>query len=126
VKELVVLGGFSSLGLGIYLFWSSLNFYRQAIRVEGKVIGLRGGAIVSNTYPTVSFTTIEGKKIVFSSESGSNVSPKIGDSIKIYYQPDDPQKARIASFMPFWMLPLMFVIVGGFLLFIGYLKFLAR
>jgi len=122
---LVVLVGLASLGLGVYQFWSSLNFHRRAIRVEGKVTGLRRSDR-SITYPTVSFTTTEGKKVVFSSESGSNIGPKIGDSVNVYYQPDDPKKAKVASFVLFWLPALLFVVVGAFFLFYAYIKFLAH
>ncbi len=64
--------------------------------------------------PVVEFSLPSGEKITFTSDFGSRPpSHKIGQSVKVRYDPADPHKAEIESGMTTWLAPVILVFMGA-------------
>ena len=64
-------------------------------------------------YPVISFTTKDGKEIIKQSDSGSNPSAyKVGQQVKIFYTPENPEKFMIDNFINTKLLPYGTAIIG--------------
>ena len=64
--------------------------------------------------PVVDFTVPSGETIRFTSGFGSRpAGHKVGQTVKVRYDPTDPQKAEIESAMSLWLLPLILVFMGA-------------
>jgi hypothetical protein len=101
-------------GLGIYILQSHWRFRTRAVRAVGKVVSLQTDAD-GNAYPRVVFKTAHGKEVVFKSQFGANVGmPKPGSPIGVYYDPDHPKDAKVASFFFIWIFPILFFLIGVF------------
>lgn len=105
---------FSAVGVGMlvasfFVFSNTTSFIRRAVEANGKVTDLErsrssSSSGSSTTYrPVVEFTTATGKRIEFVSSVGSSPpSHRVGESVKVLYNPADPQSARIKSFFQLW------------------------
>jgi hypothetical protein len=69
----------------------------------------------------VRFVTGDGRTVEFESQAGSNLAPEIGQEATVLYDPLNPKEAKIRSFMMLWALPMIFTVLGGFLLVPGVL-----
>ena len=55
----------------------------------------------------VGFTARDGREISFCSEvATSHRDYRAGDSVRVMYDPRDPKRAEIASFVRLWLLPI--------------------
>lgn len=103
---------FSTIGVGMlvgsfFIFSNTNSFIGGAAEADGRVIELersRFSSSSSTTYrPVVEFTTATGKRIEFTSSVGSSPpSHRVGEPVKVLYNPADPQGARIKSFFQLW------------------------
>lgn len=108
-------------GIGL-LIGATLNFTRtraflaRAAEAIGEVVALEEEPPTepgeSHTYrPVVSFQIGANQRVRFESMAHSNPPQyKIGASVRVLYNPDRPNEARIRSFTSLWLLP---VILGG-------------
>lgn len=63
--------------------------------------------------PVVQFRTGEGKLIEFHQSFSQNPSPyTIGDSVRVYYFPEHPTRAKIANWVGLWLGPVLFSIAA--------------
>jgi hypothetical protein len=112
--------GLAAIGLLAGAIWS---YFKQKNQMEsrapttGTVVELvlrstRPGR--SGIYcPVVEFTAPSGERIRFTSDFGSRpAGHKIGQSVKVRYDPAEPQKAEIESGMTLWLAPLIFAFMG--------------
>lgn len=77
----------------------------QMTRTEGSIVDIEGGC------PTVSFTTLDGTLGEYRSSTCSTPPAfAIGERVAVYYDSQDPERARIDSFTENWIGSL---IVGG-------------
>jgi hypothetical protein len=126
---------FSTIGLGmlavsVFIFSNTSSFIGRAVEADGEVIDLdrsRSSSSSSTTYrPVVAFTTATGKRVEFTSSVGSSPpSHRVGERVKVLYQPADPQSARIKSFFHLWFgflivfaLGLVFAAIGLTMIFV--------
>ena len=95
-------------------FINSQRFIKSSIIADGKIVdliwqssrGRHGGHYTC--HPKASFTASDGKEYTFVSTLGSSIrSNFVGENVKILYPLGNPSKARIASFMDFWGIPLI-------------------
>jgi hypothetical protein len=64
-------------------------------------------------YPVVEFTTAGGQAVRYQSSTGSSrTSQQVGDVVDMVYAPENPQNARINTFMDIWFLPAMLLGMG--------------
>ena len=109
--------GLLFLLVGIVLLAREIAFQRDAIVGRGSVVELRvtEGADGPNTSPIVEFKTLEGVPFRFEGASTSP-APTLGEGVPIIYRPDDPQHARINTFVQRWLFPCVFTPLGLLLL----------
>ncbi|MFF0227964.1 DUF3592 domain-containing protein [Streptomyces sp. NPDC004629] len=117
------------LGIGLVLTGVSVSFLASAERTRGTVVGMewrydqrndRGG--VSRTrrvhdepvaYPVVEFTSADGIRRTFRSDTGANPPAyEEGAGVEVRYRADSPEDARINGFASLWLLPLVFGGIG--------------
>ncbi len=126
---------FSTIGLGmlavsVFIFSNTSSFIGRAVEADGEVIDLdrsRSSSSSSTTYrPVVAFTAATGKRVEFTSSVGSSPpSHRVGERVKVLYQPADPQSARLKSFFHLWFgflivfaLGLVFAAIGLTMIFV--------
>jgi cytochrome c-type biogenesis protein CcmH/NrfF len=128
----VVLGvaGAVCLVVGVRNFVRTRRFVNQASSTTGRVTDVKtrtrrshtssGPRVSTYRYPVVRFQTQDGQSVEFESETGTNTfSQKPGEQVEVLYDPLRPEQARIKSFMMLWFGPLIFSVVGFFLLVFG-------
>jgi len=131
-KFLGVIFTFAALVM-LYFSWHTYNatneFLETAQSAPGIVVDFdtrhsssSSSSGSSTTYaPIVEYTHPEtGQTIRFTSSASSN-PPAFdgGEEVTVLYSPDDPEDARIDSFMSLWMMPLILVVLGGIFLPVG-------
>ncbi|WP_052754492.1 DUF3592 domain-containing protein [Calothrix sp. 336/3] len=104
---------------------SNYNFISQAKIANGTIVDIvayRGtdnkGKTYINYQPVVQFNTIDGKSTIFTSDTSSSEFTK-GKEVKVYYQADNPNNAKINSWISLWLFSVIFGIFGSVLLVIG-------
>jgi hypothetical protein len=135
----LISGVFSAVGVGMlvgsfFAFTDTRSFISRAVEAEGQVIGLdrsrssSGSGSSSTTYrPVVEFTSATGKRIEFTSNVGSNPpSHRVGESVRVLYDPVDPDSARIKSFFQLWFVFIIFFVLGLIFAAIGLTMILLR
>lgn len=121
VRIVMLVLGVAMLAAAVYMYGNTRSFLAGAVRANGTVVALQRTESLEHddhhTYQTVSyfpivqFTDASGKRIEFTSDSGSNPPAwSRGDKVEVLYHADAPEKARINSFMSLWFGPLL---VGG-------------
>ena len=99
---------FSILPLGIcaYCYMSTNNFLDKAERTHGTVLEVveRKTGDGTTYYPVYSFVDVYGTRHKIYSKTGSYPpSYKVGDSIPIFYDPENPENIKRDSFVSLWM-----------------------
>lgn len=112
----------------------TLAFLSKAFEATGEVIDLKAvpsqqpGADQWETYaPVISFTSQNGQKIHFTSMASSYPAKyALGDSVRVLYEANRLEQARIRSFHDLWFAPsllaglgLVFTALGSGLLIFG-------
>lgn len=118
MKFVFLLVGVAMLAGAIYLYRDTRSFLAGAVHAQGTVVDLeRSDSTDSNGhrsvsyYPVVRFADASGRRIEFTSDSGSNPPAySRGDAVEVLYHADAPDKARLNGFMSLWFGTL---IVGG-------------
>jgi hypothetical protein len=118
VKFIMLIVGVAMLAGAVYLYSNTRSFLAGAMHAQGTVVDLqRTESLDSHSnrsisyYPVVQYAEAGGRKIEFTSDSGSNPPAySRGDQVEVLYHADAPEKARINSFMALWFGTL---IVGG-------------
>jgi hypothetical protein len=113
------------IGLGIlFLGWQWRTFTQNQIATmlpaEGRVVDVvsrtktSGGERKTYFYPVVEFRTADGERVRFESSTGSNPSSyRVGDTVRVRYDPQTPQSALIDSW-ELWLPSGIVIGVGGF------------
>ncbi|HEX7129392.1 MAG TPA: DUF3592 domain-containing protein [Rhodanobacteraceae bacterium] len=113
VKFVFLVVGVAMLAAAVYMYGNTRSFLAGAVRANGTVVALQRTESLEHddhhTYQTVSyfpivqFTDASGKRIEFTSDSGSNPPAwSRGDHVEVLYRADAPGKPRINSFMSLW------------------------
>ena len=62
----------------------------------------------------VGFTTCDGREILFHSEvATTHRDYRVGDSVRVLYDPQNPKQAEIGSFVRLWLLPLVLLLFAA-------------
>ncbi len=109
---------FSLVGIGLGLF-TYLKAGRTTEAAVGTVVELRGNG--KAYYPVISYTTKDGIERTYESNYGSNPPINvIGDTVRIYYDPAEPNRARVDNATESWLFPFNFGLCGiAFLIIAG-------
>jgi hypothetical protein len=108
--------------LGVLALWNAVGLYTDGLRAEGTVLEVRRTTrtedetvtrsdgseatrrVERSSYaPVVRFTTTEGREIEFHGRGGSETSLAEGDRVTVIYDPANPIRAHIATFLDFWL-----------------------
>jgi hypothetical protein len=108
--------------LGVFALWNAVGLYTGGLRAEGTVLEVRRTLRTEDetvtrsddsevrrqveraSYaPVVRYTTNEGREIEFHGRGGSETSLAEGDRVTVIYDPANPIRASIATFLDFWL-----------------------
>ena len=110
--------------IGAVVLVRTMQFVAKAEHATGTVIELTGEIDSEGDelfFPVVRFTTADGKEIEFESSSGSSpASHSTGDRVEVLYDPDDPNDAQLSGFVDLWLFTIIFFLVGGAFLAVGW------
>ena len=106
------------LCLCAFFYRRAAHFKKTAVEVQGTVVELRagsgGGHEGTAYYPIVKFADRAGHEHTLYSRIGSYPPAyAVGEAAPVLYDPADPQRAKINSFIGLWFLPLIFGILGA-------------
>ena len=112
--------GISALGLlggAVWAYFKQQRTLESRVEATGSVVELTSRITTSGRShiicPVVEFTAPSGEKIRFTSDFGSfPATHQIGQSVKVRYDPVDPQKAEIDSATNRWLMPLILIFMG--------------
>jgi hypothetical protein len=105
------LGAIPTASIGIWFYSSTSALLEKAITAQGTVIELREsrrGSSNRRTYKSIfEFTDNNGKlHTIVPSVAANPPSHEIGEKVEVLYDPNEPQNARINSFLSLWFVPL--------------------
>ena len=111
------------LGIGFFEFHNSQVIVISYETTMGLVVGNdflshtdpKDSARVNWAYhPVVQFTTMSGKETTFTNVAGA-YPPKyeIGETVEVYYNPEEPQDALVKDWLSLWWGPLIFLVIGS-------------
>lgn len=112
----------AALAIGLAVLWNTIDLYSGGTRAEGIVSEIRKTVQSEDEYvprpdgseyrrgvervsytPVVRFTTADGREIEFHGRGGSDSALAEGDRVTVIYDPADPIRARIVSFLDLWL-----------------------
>jgi hypothetical protein len=121
--------GRAFLGVGAILIVVSLGsagltlrFVHRSARATGNVVGMEESDSGDGRtfHPVVRFAPASGFPREFRSSFGANPpSYRVGDEVRVLYDPADPGRASIDSFLSLWFVPLLTGIMGPIALALG-------
>lgn len=114
---------FLLLGLGLMAgagiaVWLELSFRARAVETDGRIVEMirettrgSGGGSSTNWTPVFAYRLPDGREVrVTASFSSSPPCCKVGDAVRVRYDPADPMSGRMTGFLSSWLLP---TILGG-------------
>ena len=120
---LFVLGVFSLIGAA-FSYFRVQRFINSAHKTTGQITGLRShrGSKGGTTYsPIYQFRTLDGQTIDGEENFSSNLFvPKVGQSVEVYYDPNDPKISRLNNKMSLYFTSGLSVILGGTFTLVGF------
>jgi hypothetical protein len=121
---LLIGSGLLFLVIGIGLLYMNSQFVKNAVKVKGEIVDVTEGANGNSgrrlrMYSSIiEFITLDNKAQRFTSPVSSNIKPKIGKVLQVYYHVDNPENAKIASVFNLYVIPVVLILFGLFLFFI--------
>ena len=124
--------GAIALIIGLAFLFPTLSLVVGGVETEGVVVDFKsvptGTCGSGGNQPVVNFYGPDGTPITFT--SGARVKwgfgPSRGEQVTVIYDPDDPSKAAIGSFMLLWFLPTAFLTTGLICIFLGLTRYFHR
>ncbi len=113
VLIIMMLGGIAFSILGVKALVNSRHFLANATAATGTVTDIHR-VIQDNEpsyYPIVEFVTLRERVVRFEADE-SNADLQVGDSIKILYDPANPQEARVDTWFSRWGGAIVMLCVG--------------
>ena len=110
--------------IGAFMLHGTQRFVASASTTQGTVVDWAlhhdsddGGSMY---YPIVQFTTADGQPIEFEGSTGSSYRAfSKGAQVKVYYDAQDPQQARIGVFSELWLWDYLLLGMGILFMAIG-------
>ena len=130
ILRIIFLTGILELLGAIYLYSSTSEFLTKAKAVNGKVIELVALSSINNnsmTYsPVFQFTDQSGKTHTIQSASSSNPpSYEVGEEVKIFFNPENPNEAKLNEIFDLWGASIILGIVALGSMFLSSIVFIA-
>mmetsp|Transcript_15308 Transcript_15308/g.22437 ORF Transcript_15308/g.22437 Transcript_15308/m.22437 type:complete len:264 (-) Transcript_15308:179-970(-) len=122
IVQLCIPGCFMIIGLlvGIITLVMGIQVKGSYDEVVGEIIGVQScGCSSSNnngscttTYKPIIEFFVDGQRYEFMTNSCSNPGPKVGNDIKVLFDPDDPSEAVSGNFVDLWLVPAIALSIG--------------
>jgi Protein of unknown function (DUF3592) len=112
----------AALVIGVFVLWNTVELYNAGARTEGTVLEVRRTQSTQDEYvtrpdgseyrrtverssfaPVIRFATSDGREIEFHGRGGSDTALAEGDRVTVIYDPANPIRARIVSFLDLWL-----------------------
>ncbi len=126
VGLLFVVFGMVFAGIGVVLIVRERRFVAHAARSVGTVVELHKRMLTAGGYPEivlcpiVRFQTAAGQEVTFENASGSRPARfRVGQSITVYYDPQHPETAHVASGCLQYGISIVFIVLGVIFAFFG-------
>ena len=110
----LVIGVALTLG-GLYNAWRTRQFLASAEETDGTVIGLKEVNDSDGTMyaPVVRFHASNGSRVEFTDPISSRPSRhQIGQSVRVAYDPEEPDKARVSGTWFVYFVPMAMLAIG--------------
>lgn len=120
----VILFGLVFYGVGAGLTYRQRTMERQGLQVTGEVVSLVQNCDDDGCAyaPVVRFETQDGRSVSYeSSFSSSPPAYDVGESVQVFYSPENPEKVVIEG--EGRVLRLIFTIIGGLIIIFGFSLF---
>jgi hypothetical protein len=108
--------GLGLLGAAVLLVVDTRNDIARADKADGTVIDLLGERDSDGDtiyYPRVRYVTRSGNPVEFTGSVGSSPPAfDVGEPVSVLYDPAEPEKARIDSFVQLWFPALILGVLG--------------
>ena len=102
----LIISSLVPFGFGIVLYLGSRTFLAKSVEMMAVVSDFEARKGVY--YPVLSFKDKANAQHTFTSRHGRNPPAyTTGDSVSILYDSENPQKARINSFVDLWLFPIL-------------------
>lgn len=117
--------------IGLWLMQQARAFKRKALAAEGRYVDATWRTSRVNrytAYPVIEFQTADERTIQFEGRVGVPwARGKVGRSVKVLYDPAEPEEAVVDSVVELWFPALIFLLVGlGWLVTIAVLLLLTQ
>lgn len=120
--------GLIMLAIAFLLFNSTRSFISEAELTQGTVTELVESRSKSDdgsnsiTYaPVVSFVTDAAQQVTYHSSTSSNPpSYQVGETVEMYYLPEQPNKAKINGFFDLWLGTVICGVLGAVFFSVGF------
>lgn len=102
------------------------HFVNNAMEGKGHVTGLvRGSSKNGSVFkPVVEFQTADGTRIAFTSPMGTSPpSYDVGESVTVYYDPENPHSVMLSGWLSLWFVSLLFAALTAVFGLITYMMF---
>lgn len=124
ILQMITLVGLGLMAAAGVTYTQSAYFVSRARLTTGTVVSLFASVDTdtNSTYycPQISFTTTTGQTVNFGADTCSAPPAyQVGDLVNLYYDPQNPQNARMKSFGAQYLLPLSYLVAGLPLVLLG-------
>lgn len=120
---LFIVIGLVFVGIAVLKAQGARRFLSTAIEAEGQIVDYTQKQNFDDErlmYSAVfEFTTADGQVTRVTANTSSSSKPAVGRQVRVLYDPQDPQRARLKSWAALWMLPTVFGALGAMLILLG-------
>lgn len=117
----LILGGASSLAVGLCFFVGTLRFLGRAVPLAARVAGYEAREGVDPEgfncvyyHPTLEFEDEAGRPHRVTLSFGcTERTHEVGAPVTVLFDPSDPPRSRMRSFLHLWLLPLTCTALGA-------------
>jgi len=119
-----ILFGALLVAVGAWFMVKGTPLQRRGARTVGRVVALQrdpdsvdpDGIIIRSYSPVLEFRTAGGEQVQAVARSGGNPAPaRVGDDVRVLYDPADPSVADIETFRGGWLSLLAVLAGAGFI-----------
>lgn len=106
---------FPFIGVGLYEIYKVRQWQSRFVRTSGIVIGNSYSRNVYDEgayYPIVEFETGGGKTRFTDGVGSLPPDYPVGTRLIVFYNPENPQEARVYSWKRVWFAPALFIFIG--------------
>ena len=97
-RAFTVIAGVAA-AVGAVALWTTFDLYSSGVRIEGIVLEVRQMRRIEQEETT----RLDGREIEFHGSGGSATSFEAGQPVTVLYDPTNPIRARIVSFLDLWL-----------------------